>query len=258
MTNEELRGLTREDFHKRAAALKPETRMLIDGKLVSAKSGEKFETVNPANDEVIAEVALGGAEDVDEAVASARKAFKSGVWSRKEPRARMEVMYRFADLIEQNAFELGLLDSLDVGKPIVDMLNPDGDVAATALTVRYFGEAIDKVEGIVTNTRFDTFHYIVRQPLGVVACIAPWNYPLMIAAWKVAPALAMGNSVVLEPAQQSPLSAIMLVGFSWKRGVRRESSMSFRAAAVRSARLSLCVWMSIKSALPAQLMSASS
>jgi acyl-CoA reductase-like NAD-dependent aldehyde dehydrogenase len=210
MTAEELGALTTEALHQRAAALKPETRMLIDGKLVNAKSGKQFETVNPANDEVIASVPSGDLEDVDLAVASARKAFKSGAWSRMEPRARMAVMYRFADLIDENAFELGLLDSLDVGKPIMDMLRPDGDVDATALTVRYFGEAIDKFEGIVTNTGSSAFHYIVRQPLGVVACIAPWNYPLMIAAWKVAPALAVGNSVILKPAQQSPLSATRL------------------------------------------------
>jgi gamma-glutamyl-gamma-aminobutyraldehyde dehydrogenase len=210
MPIEQLAGLTREDFHQRAAALRPETRMVIDGKLVDAKSGKKFETVNPANDEVLAAVPLGDVEDVELAVASARKAFKSGVWSRMEPRARMDVMYRFADLITENALRFGLLESLDVGKPIMDMLDANGDVAASALTIRYFAEAIDKIEGVVTNTAPTAFHYIIRQPLGVVACIAPWNYPLMIATWKVAPALAVGNSVILKPAQQSPLSATLL------------------------------------------------
>jgi len=200
---------TREDFHKAAAGLKPDTRMLIDGKLVEAKSGRKFETVNPANDQVIAAVPSGDVADVDAAVASCRKAFKSGVWSRMEPRRRMEVMYRWAGLVDKHALELGLMESIDVGKPIRDVLGEQGDIAASSLTIRFFAEAIDKVEGAVTNTASSAFHYIIREPLGVVACIAPWNYPLMIAAWKVAPALAMGNSVILKPAQVSPLSATL-------------------------------------------------
>ena len=153
---------------------------------------------------------LGDVEDVDLAVASARAAFKAGVWSRMEPRARMEVMYRMADSIAANALQLGLMDSVNVGKPIMDMLNEHGDVAAAALTFRFFGEAIDKIEGAVTNTAASAFHYIVRQPIGVVACIAPWNYPVLIAAWKLAPALAVGNSVILKPAQLSPFSATLL------------------------------------------------
>jgi gamma-glutamyl-gamma-aminobutyraldehyde dehydrogenase len=101
------------------------------------------------------------------------------------------------------------MESIDVGKPIRDVLGEQGDIAASSLTIRFFAEAIDKVEGAVTNTATSAFHYIIREPLGVVACIAPWNYPLMIAAWKVAPALAMGNSVILKPAQVSPLSATL-------------------------------------------------
>ena len=198
-----------QDFHQQAAALRPETRMIIDGKLADARSGRRFETVNPANDETLASVPLGDAEDVDLAVASARAAFRTGAWSRMEPRARMQVMYRMADLITEHGLRLGLMDSLNVGKPIADMLNPNGEVAAAALTFRFFGEAIDKIEGSVTTTASNAFHYIVRQPIGVVACIAPWNYPLLIAAWKVAPALAIGNSVILKPAQLSPFSATL-------------------------------------------------
>ena len=199
-----------QDFHQQASELRPETRMIIDGKLADARSGERFETINPANGETLASVPLGGVEDVDLAVASARAAFRAGVWSRLEPRARMQVMYRMADLITENALRLGLMDSVNVGKPIADMLNANGDVAAAALTFRFFGEAIDKIEGAVTTTAPNAFHYIVRQPIGVVACIAPWNYPLLIAAWKVAPALAVGNSVILKTAQISPFSATLL------------------------------------------------
>lgn len=200
--------LTLGDFRRHASALRPETRMVIDGELYDTGSGRRFETVNPATGEPIAAVPSGDETDVDRAVGSARRAFRAGVWSRMEPRARMEVLYRFADLIDAHALELGLLDTLDVGKPIMDMVA--GDVPAASLTFRFFAEAIDKAEGAVTTTASDVFHYILRQPLGVVGCIAPWNYPLLMSAWKVAPALAVGNSVVLKPAQLSPLSATLM------------------------------------------------
>jgi acyl-CoA reductase-like NAD-dependent aldehyde dehydrogenase len=216
MKAEQANALTVDELRRRAAALTPETRMVINGELVDARSGDRFETVNPANGQAIATVPAGAAEDVDRAVASARSAFRSGVWSRMEPRARMEVLYCMAELIEEHALELALLDSLDVGKPVLEMLT--GDVPAAALTFQYFGETIDKMEGVVTNTASDAFHYILRQPLGVVACITPWNYPLLMNAWKVAPALAAGNSVVLKPAELSPLSATFLAQLFMEAG----------------------------------------
>jgi 4-guanidinobutyraldehyde dehydrogenase / NAD-dependent aldehyde dehydrogenase len=196
------------DWHARARALKPETRLFIDGEFVEARSGRTFATVNPATGKTIAEVAEGRAEDVDHAVKAARRSYRDGRWSRMAPRDRMAVMYRFADLIEQNLGQFALLDTLDMGKPISDMLNIDGPTSV--LTFRFFAECIDKIDGQVTNTASDAFHYIAREPLGVVGCIVPWNYPLMMAAWKVAPALAAGNSVVLKPAEQSPMSALLL------------------------------------------------
>ncbi|MGH7065687.1 MAG: aldehyde dehydrogenase family protein, partial [Stellaceae bacterium] len=208
MNADEAKKLSRDEFHRYAAALCPETRMVIDGELVEARSGAIFETVNPATGAVIASLPQGDAAEIDLAVAAARRAFKSGVWSRLEPRARMQVLYRFAQAIDEHTLEFALLDSLDVGKPVMDMIT--GDVPAAALTFQYFAETIDKVEGTVTTTASDAFHYILRQPLGVVGCITPWNYPLLMTAWKVAPALAVGNSVVLKPAQQSPLSAVLL------------------------------------------------
>ncbi len=208
MNAEQAKRLSRDEFHRYAAGLRPETRMVIDGELVEARSGATFETVNPATGSVIARLPQGDAAEVDLAVAAARRAFKSGVWSRLEPRARMQVLYRFAQAIDEHTLEFALLDSLDVGKPVMDMIT--GDVPAAALTFQYFAETIDKVEGTVTTTASDAFHYILRQPLGVVGCITPWNYPLLMTAWKVAPALAVGNSVVLKPAQQSPLSAVLL------------------------------------------------
>lgn len=200
--------LTLKDWQARAAALKPDTRLFIDGAFVDAAKGGKFETVNPATGEVVAEVARGTAEDVNRAVASARKAFRSGVWSRMAPSDRMAVMRRFADLIEAHAEDFALLDTLDMGKPISDMLNID--IPGSLMTIRFFAETIDKIEGVVTSTRADALHYILRQPLGVCGIVVPWNYPLMMAAWKLAPALSCGNSVVLKPAEQSPLSALLL------------------------------------------------
>ncbi|MDR0715923.1 MAG: aldehyde dehydrogenase, partial [Azoarcus sp.] len=165
----------------------------------------------------IAEVARGNEKDVDLAVKAARRAFKSGVWSRKAPRERMEVLYRIARLIEAHADDFALLDCLDMGKSISELVG--GDVPFSALTFQYFGEAIDKVEGVVTSTDPAALHMIVRAPLGVVACVTPWNYPLMMAAWKVAPALAAGNSVILKPAEQSPLSALLLARIFAEAGV---------------------------------------
>jgi gamma-glutamyl-gamma-aminobutyraldehyde dehydrogenase len=200
--------LDRNRWHSEASKASFETGMFIDGSFVKARSGATFETINPATGDIIAEVTRGDAGDVDRAVASARKAFKSGVWSRMAPRARMAIMYRYADLIREHAMEFALLDSLDMGKPVTDMLN--SDVPAAATTFQFFGETIDKIEGVVTNTAATEFQYILRQPLGVIGCIVPWNYPLLMASWKVAPALAAGNSVVLKPAEQSPLSANLM------------------------------------------------
>jgi delta 1-pyrroline-5-carboxylate dehydrogenase len=155
MNAEKAKALTYDNFRRSAAALKPETRMFINGTLVDARSGDRFETINPANGQVLATVPTGTVEDVDLAVASARKAFKSGVWARLEPRARMKVLYRLVQLIDEHALEFALLDSLDFGKPVLEMLT--GDVPAAALTFQYFGETIDKIEGVVTNTASDAF-----------------------------------------------------------------------------------------------------
>ncbi|UNK40435.1 aldehyde dehydrogenase (plasmid) [Shinella sp. H4-D48] len=195
-------------WHDRAAKLSFEGRLFIDGDYREAVSGAKFETVNPADDSIIAAVSRGDGADIDLAVASGRKAFKSGVWSRMAPRARMAVMLRFADLVEQHAGEFAVLDTLDMGKPIQEMLAVDIPLALTCL--RFTAECIDKIEGSVGATASDVLSYVMRQPLGVVGCIVPWNYPLLMTVWKIAPALSAGNSVVLKPAEQSPLSALLL------------------------------------------------
>ncbi|HEY3149469.1 MAG TPA: aldehyde dehydrogenase [Dongiaceae bacterium] len=216
MNLEQARALDAKALHKAAAKLKPETRHFIDGKFVASKKGKTFQTINPATGDVIAEVARGDASDVDAAVKAARKAFKSGAWSRMAPRDRMTVIYKFARLIEENALEFALLDTTDMGKPISEMLNID--IPGAVMTYQFFGETVDKMEGQVTATAASEFHYILRQPLGIVGCIVPWNYPLMMAAWKTAPALAAGNSVILKPAEQSPLSANLLAKLFMEAG----------------------------------------
>ncbi len=201
-------ALSTHDWHTRATTLKYQTGHFIDGRSVGAGKGGRFTVTNPATGAPLCEVAAGSAEDIDRAVASCRASFKAGVWRRMAPRDRLGVLSRLAQLIGANAERFALLDTLCMGKPIRDMLGID--VPAAVQTFTYFAELSDKIDGAVTATASDAFHYILREPLGVVGCIVPWNYPLLMAAWKVAPALAAGNSVVLKPAEQSPLSALLL------------------------------------------------
>jgi len=185
-----------------------ETRHFIGGQYVDAHAGRRFESVNPANGQVIAEVSAGTVKDIDRAVAAARAAFVGGAWSRMAPRERLGVLYRYAELIGQHSEELAVLETLDMGKPIKDVIAID--LPLVCETIRFMAECIDKVDGSVTNTAADAVHMILREPLGVVGAITPWNYPMLMAAWKFAPALAAGNSVVLKPAEQSPLSSLKL------------------------------------------------
>ncbi|HEX4243129.1 MAG TPA: aldehyde dehydrogenase [Steroidobacteraceae bacterium] len=203
-----LTSLATKDWHARAKSARYETRHFIDGKFVDSIGGGRFTVTNPATAEPLCEVSAGTSADIDAAVASGKRAFNSRVWSRKAPRERMDVMAAYARLIEANAEKFSLLDTLCMGKPITDMVTID--VPSAARNFAYFAELIDKIDGSVTATAADAFHYILREPLGVVGCIVPWNYPLLMAAWKVAPALAAGNSVVLKPAEQSPLSAALM------------------------------------------------
>ena len=197
-----------QEWHARAARMRYETRHFIDGKFVDSVARGRFTVVNPATAEPLCEVSAGTVEDINLAVSAAKRSFAARVWSRKAPRDRMAIMAAFSRLILENTEKLSLLDTLCMGKPITDMVTID--VPAAARNFEYFGELIDKIDGSVTATAFDAFHYILREPLGVVGCVVPWNYPLLMAAWKVAPALAAGNSVVLKPAEQSPLSGLLL------------------------------------------------
>lgn len=210
MKTESLSSHTHAQWRAAAVAAleSAETRLFIEGEYVDAIDGGRFESTNPANREVLAAVSAATGKDVDRAVTSARNAFRSGIWSRMAPRDRMAILYRFAALVDQNAERLAVLDTLDMGKPIADMISVD--IPAVIETIQFMAEYIDKIEGSVTNTEADVMHYVLREPIGVVAAISPWNYPLLMAIWKVAPALAAGNTVVLKPAEQAPLSCLRL------------------------------------------------
>lgn len=198
-------------------ALRIDGRAVIGGERVGAASGATFASVNPATGEQLAEVALCGAADVDRAVRSARAAFESGVWSRRDAAERGAVLKRLAELLEENAEELALLESLDMGKPLSQ--TSAVDVPGTAATFRWYGELADKLADEVPATPPGSTALVTREPLGVVAAITPWNYPLEIAGWKLAPALVAGNSVVLKPAQPTSLTALRLADLALEAGL---------------------------------------
>jgi gamma-glutamyl-gamma-aminobutyraldehyde dehydrogenase len=205
------------DIAERLARLAPPSRAVIDGVLLEAVSGATFHNVSPRDGQVLNLVTACQAEDVERAVAVARAAFEDGRWRDQGPRQKKAVLFRLAELMERDADELALLESLDVGKPISDARNVDVPLAIN--TCRWYAEALDKVYGEVGASPTDRLSYAVHDPLGVIGAIVPWNFPLHMAMWKVAPALAMGNSVVLKPAEQSPLSALKLGALALEAGL---------------------------------------
>ncbi|MBE9637809.1 aldehyde dehydrogenase [Salipiger mangrovisoli] len=208
---------TLSHYTSRAAALNFRTEAWIGGRYVPAASGARFETVNPATAEVLTDVARGGAEDIDRAVAAARAAFEDRRWAGKTPAERKEVLLRLATLLRENLEEFALLDTLDMGKPIWETVNVDAP--GSAHFFQWHAEAIDKLYDEVAPTGGRDLALIRRVPLGVVGAVVPWNFPLDMATWKLAPALAAGNSVVLKPAEQSPLSALRLAELAAEAGL---------------------------------------
>ena len=209
-------ALTHQQWVERAKDLRPATGLFIDGRHVPAITGETFDCINPADGRVLAQMARGQAADIDAAVASALAAWGDRRWRALAPRARMDVLFRFADLVQRHAHELALLETLDMGKPISDVLNID--IPEVLRTIRYFAECIDKIEGAVTHTDPSALHLIVHEPLGVVGAITPWNYPMLMAMWKIAPILAAGNCIVLKPAEQAPMSCLRLAALFVEAG----------------------------------------
>ena len=215
--NESLIARDRAGWERSAAALTIEGRAFIDGRHVGALSGRSFDDISPIDGRVIGQVARCEAADVDAAVAAARAAFDSGVWRRVEPRQRKRVLLRFAELIRADVERLALLETLDVGKPVHNAINVD--VASCADCIAYYAEFADKLCDEVAPTGPNDLALIRREPLGVIGAIVPWNYPLIISAWKIGPALLAGNSVVLKPAEQSPLGGIRLAELALEAGL---------------------------------------
>jgi 4-guanidinobutyraldehyde dehydrogenase/NAD-dependent aldehyde dehydrogenase len=204
-------------WQERARTLQFRTQAFIDGRYTDAASGATFDCINPATGKLLARVAAGDQEDVDRAVAAARAAFRKGSWANLPPVERKRILQRFADLIGTHTEELALLETLDMGKPIRDSLK--GDMPAVARCIRWYAEAIDKVYDQVAPTGPNALATITREPMGVVGAIVPWNYPLLMAAWKIGPILAAGNSLVLKPSEKSPLSAIKVAELAVEAGI---------------------------------------
>jgi gamma-glutamyl-gamma-aminobutyraldehyde dehydrogenase len=208
---------TREQWEKRASAQTFPSGAYVGGSEVDVASGQTFANFSPTTGDVLNHVAAADVADVDRAVAAARAAYVRGDWAHSSPGSRKRVLLRLADLIRENAEELALLECLDMGKPISDALTVD--VPAAAGVWQWHAEAIDKIYDEIAPTGRGDLAMVRREPLGVVAAVVPWNFPLDMAAWKCAPALATGNSVVLKPAEQSPLSALRLAQLASQAGV---------------------------------------
>lgn len=208
---------TFEDWKSRASALSLRHQAFIGGKFVDAASGETFDCINPATGEVLAQVSACDEEDVNRAVAAARGAFDAGGWSGAAPGDRKAVLLKLADLIRENLAEMALLDSLDMGKLVTDAATIDAP--GSAHFFQWYAEAIDKLYDEVAPTGPGDLALVKRVPLGVVGAVTPWNFPLDMATWKSAAALAAGNSVVLKPAEQSPLSALRLAELAAEAGL---------------------------------------
>ena len=208
---------TAAQWREAAGELDVRSRCFIDGGWVDAADGATYPCVNPANGQVLAQIASGGDADIDLAVAAARAAFEDGRWRNLSPRQRGQRLVALADLLVEHAEELQLLESLDIGKPI--RYAGRVDLAQAEINYRWFGEAVDKLYDDIAPTGPHAVGLITREPVGVVGAVTPWNFPMMINAWKLAPALAAGNSVVLKPAEQSPLTALRIAELASEAGI---------------------------------------
>ena len=211
------RPTTAAEVEAIASKLKYQTNAYIGGKFVPAKSGKTMETINPATGKVIASFASCSKADVDEAVSIARKAFDSGVWSKMHPTDRKHVLLKLADLLEANLVELSVFEALDSGKPVGEIMGTDLPEAIHA--IRWHAEMTDKRYGQVSPSGDGAVGIVIKEAVGVVACIMPWNFPLMTTTWKLAPALAEGNSVILKPAGQTTLTTLRLAELCTEAGI---------------------------------------
>lgn len=210
--------LTHAEYKAIADDLMPATTPFIDGKF-RAGGGTSFATVNPATGEAFAQVTSADAADVDLAVSKAREAFDQGHWAKMHPSDRKDVLIRLCKLLTRNRRELAVMESLDSGKPILDCETID--VPETIHTIKWHAEAIDKIYDQTAPAQDDAISMIVREPIGVVAAILPWNFPLLMLAWKIGPALAAGNSVIVKPAEQTSLTALRVAELAMEAGLPR-------------------------------------
>lgn len=208
---------SRDDIAAIASTLSLPTRAFINGSFTDSASGATFATVNPADRSTIAEIASCNTVDVDRAVSAARAAFDSGIWSQAHPSERKAVLKRLAELIDRDRVELAVLETLESGKPIRDTL--DIDIPETARCIEWFAEGIDKVLGQSSPSGSEALGLIVREPIPVVACVLPWNFPLMMLSWKIGPALAVGSSVIVKPAEQTSMTALKIAALAAEAGV---------------------------------------
>lgn len=216
-TTERAHPQTLDEWTREAAAVRPRNGVFVDGGFHDARSGATFDCVNPATGAFITAVASGDAADVDAAVRSARTTFERGEWSRAAIADRKRVLLRLAELLDEHRVELALLDSMDMGKLVTEAFTVD--VPSAAGLFAYYGEAIDKINGEIAPTAPGNLALVTREPLGVVGAVTPWNFPLDLAVWKVAPALAAGNSVVLKPSERAPLSSLRLAELAIDAGL---------------------------------------
>ncbi|PDT00590.1 aldehyde dehydrogenase [Rhizobium chutanense] len=209
--------LTAAEYKALAKDLHLPTNAFIDGAYRPAKSGKTFKSTNPATGELLAEIAACDAGDVDYAVAKAREAFDDGRWRQLTPGARKETLLKFAKLLERNRHELAVMESLDSGKPVRECQTVD--VPDTIHTIRWHAELIDKLYDNTNSVGPNALAMVVREPIGVVACVLPWNFPLLMLAWKIAPALAAGCSVIVKPAQEATLTTLRVAELALEAGI---------------------------------------
>ena len=205
------------NWQQRALDLKPQSKIFIDGNYVDAASGKTFENFSPSDGHLICNVASGDTEDINRAVASAKKAFESGVWREMNPRDKKIIMLKWAQLLGEHREELALLEAMDTGRPIGDALSVDAPNSTRV--IQWYAETIDKTYDEIAPAPRNALAMITREPLGVIGAVVPWNYPMMITSWKLGPAIAMGNSIVVKPAENSSLSALKMAELAIEAGL---------------------------------------
>ena len=205
------------DYRAMIPSLSYRNQAFINGRYVAAASGKSFDCISPIDGKVLTKVAECDAEDVNRAVAAARAVFEKGTWSTCHPAKRKKVMLKFAELMAKHKDELALLETLDVGKPI--SVSAGGDIPGAIQAIQWYAEAADKVYDEIAPYRPDSVSLITREPIGVVAAVVPWNYPLLMASWKLGPALATGNSIIVKPAEQSPLTMLRVAELAAEAGI---------------------------------------